>query len=154
VVPVAKDWNGPAVTYATKPTTLASPKATQALRPGASSYYLEVDVTDHVKKWLTSPATNFGLAITAATAVDVALDSKENVASSHLPFLDITVAGGKTVAACLNGTSSNVCSCNGRLVSIVRGGSCQAAADTGSCSAMAAGMARDNPIASCCVCAL
>ncbi|HZF10104.1 MAG TPA: DNRLRE domain-containing protein, partial [Thermoanaerobaculia bacterium] len=79
VVPVAKDWNGPAVTYANRPTTLASPKTTQALRPGASSYYLEVDVTEQVKKWITSPATNFGLAVTAATpAVDVALDSKEN----------------------------------------------------------------------------
>jgi hypothetical protein len=155
VVPVGSDWNEPAVTYANKPSTLASPKTTQALKPGVSGYDLEVDVTEHVKKWLTTPAANFGLAITAATpAVNMALDSMENTATSHVAFLDITVAGGKTVAVCLNASSPRVCSCNGKLVSIVRGGSCQATADTGSCSAIAAGMARDKPQASCCVCAL
>src|SRR5262249_37605156 len=63
VVPVAANWNGPAVTFANKPATLASPKTIQPLVPGGSNYYLEVDVTEHVKKWVTSPATNFGFAV-------------------------------------------------------------------------------------------
>lgn len=62
----------------------------------AVGYYLAVDVTDTVKSWVATPATNFGLAIeadAAAPSTSVLLDSKENGSISHPAFIDISLTG-------------------------------------------------------------
>src|SRR5436305_13473382 len=152
VQPVAADWNGTAVTWSTKPASLTSPKVTRTLRPRGSNYYLEVDITDHVKLWLSTPAKNFGLAVAAAPpALNVVIDSKES--TGHPALLDITLGAWKTIAVCLNGTEFNTCTCPGKLLNKVKGGSCQVTSETGSCGAVQAGMTADRPLASCCVCA-
>lgn len=152
VVPLAKAWQGPAVTFARYPGHLKAPESIQALNGGAN-HYLQVDVTAHVREFVTKPANNHGFAVMAHTpAVNVQFDSKENDATSHAAMLDITLSTGKSVAVCLNASSPLVCTCTGKLVSRVVGGSCSATSDTGPCNATALGMAKNNPRASCCVC--
>jgi len=151
---ISKAWDGASVTYGNKPPYLGTPKTTRALITGGSNYSLEADVTEQVKAWVTTPASNYGLALVAATAAtNVSFDSKENTVTGHPPILDITLTSGKSVAVCLNATNSRLCTCTGKLISRVSGGSCAASSDSGPCNAMAAGMAADHPLASCCVCA-
>jgi hypothetical protein len=153
VVPVTSPWDGPAMTYVNRPTyPLTSPTTTTI--SGGRNFYLEVDATDIVKEWVDKPASNNGLALFAASsAIDVMFDSKENTSTSHPALLDITITSGKTVAICLNADNHRLCSCTGKTLSVVYGGSCAATSDSGPCSAVQAGMASNNPIASCCVCA-
>ncbi|HSS78283.1 MAG TPA: DNRLRE domain-containing protein [Thermoanaerobaculia bacterium] len=154
VFPIAADWNGTTVNWTTKPANLGTPKATKTLKAGGSNYYLEVDVTDHVKLWLTTPAKNFGIAVVAATpSLSVVFDSKENTTTSHPAILDTTLFSGKTFAVCLNGTQSNTCTCPGKQLNKVTGGSCQVTSETGTCGAIQAGQTINRPLASCCVCA-
>lgn len=153
VVPISTSWQGPVATYATRPQFRGSPQTIQPLKGGAL-YYLLIDVTEHVRMWITNPNTNHGLAVLAFTpSTNVLFDSKKNEATSHPAFLDITLTNGRTVAVCLNAGRGITCSCEGKLISIVVGGSCQATSDTGTCREVALGMTIDNPRASCCVCA-
>ena len=52
---------------------------------------MAVDVTALVQGWVTAPATNNGVALTAGTAV-VQFDSKENDLTGHAAVLDVTLA--------------------------------------------------------------
>jgi hypothetical protein len=151
VIPAAKAFTG-AVTYNTRPPYLQSPKTTVTLSGGVNQYVI-FDVTEFVRLWLTSPATNNGFAVGAPqnTATNVLVDSRENTETGHPPMLDITLGSGKSFAVCLN-ADNRVCTCSGKLMNRVQGGSCSATSETGPCSAVAAGMTNNNPIASCCVC--
>ena len=154
VYQVSKTWDGSSVTYSKRPPYLASPKSTKALTAGGTNFSLEIDVTQQVKSWASTPAGNYGLAVVAAGATNVFFDSKENTGTSHPPILDITLGSGKTFAVCLNGSVTNQCTCGGhQLLSKVSGGNCQVTSESGPCGAMQAGMASDRPLASCCVCA-
>jgi hypothetical protein len=153
VYQVSKNWDGGTVTYNNRPTYLTSSKSSKPLIAGGSNYALEVDVTAQVKSWVTIPASNFGLAVVATGATNLFFDSKENMGTSHLPVLDITLGGGKTFAVCLNGSVTNQCNCGSKpLLSRVSGGNCQVSSDSGPCGAVQAGMTSDHPLASCCVC--
>jgi len=72
--PVSGAWGEYSVTYATLP-PLAS--ALQSFQVNQARTYVTVDVTALVQGWITSPATNNGLALTADVA-GVQFDSKEN----------------------------------------------------------------------------
>ena len=66
----------------------------QVFTVSQANQYVSVDVTALVQAWVTAPATNFGLALTAGTA-SVQFDSKENDLTGHQPLLDIqTVSQG------------------------------------------------------------
>ena len=54
---------------------------------------MAVDVTAMVQGWVTAPATNNGLALTAGTAV-VQFDSKENDLTGHAAVLDVALVSG------------------------------------------------------------
>ena len=81
-------WGEYSVTYATLPTLGSAAQVVQVSQAGA---YVTVDVTALVQGWITTPATNNGLALTAATAV-LQFDSKENDLTGHAPELDISFA--------------------------------------------------------------
>ena len=85
--PVTSPWSESAVTYATIPTIGASVNGFPAAIAGQ---YVTLDVTTLVQGWVTTPATNFGLALTS-TAANVLLDSKENDETGHAASLDITI---------------------------------------------------------------
>ncbi len=81
-------WTESAVTYATIPgagTTAASGTCS------APNQFVTLDVTAAVQGWLAAPSTNFGLALTAPTAV-LQFDSKENDLTGHAPELDLMTA--------------------------------------------------------------
>jgi Collagen triple helix repeat (20 copies) len=92
VQPVSGAWGEYSVTFATLP-SLGS--AAQVVSAGQAGAYVAVDVTAMVRGWITAPATNHGVALTAGNAV-VQFDSKENDLTGHAAVLDVAVASGGT----------------------------------------------------------
>jgi hypothetical protein len=85
--PVTSAWSEPGVTYATIPSIGGSVNSFTA---AAAGQYVTLDVTSLVQAWVTTPATNFGFALTS-TAANVLLDSKENDETGHAARLDVTI---------------------------------------------------------------
>jgi len=87
VLPVTSAWSEWAVTYATIP-ALGSAVAT--FTPTAPQQFIVIDITSLVQGWVTTPASNYGIALTSSAGA-IILDSKENDETSHVAHLDITV---------------------------------------------------------------
>jgi len=87
VLPVTSSWSESAVTYNTIP-TLGSAVAT--FTPTAAQQFIVIDITSLVQGWVTTPSSNYGIALSSAAGSYV-LDSKENDETSHVAHLDITV---------------------------------------------------------------
>jgi hypothetical protein len=87
VLPVTSAWNESTVTYATIPSLGAS---IASFTPTMAEQFIVIDITSLVQSWITTPASNFGIALTSP-AGNVVLDSKENDETSHVAHLDITV---------------------------------------------------------------
>ena len=85
--PVTSAWSESAVTYANIP-ALGSPTA--SFTAANSGVYVTLDVTSLVQGWITTPGTNYGLALNSNVA-NLLLDSKENDETGHAASLDITV---------------------------------------------------------------
>src|SRR5438270_243616 len=90
VQPVNGGWGEYSVTFATLP---ALGSAAQVVSVSQAGAYVAVDVTALVQGWITAPATNNGVALTAGTAV-VQFDSKENDLTGHSAVLDLALASG------------------------------------------------------------
>jgi hypothetical protein len=87
VLPVTSAWIESIVTYATIP-TLSS--AAASFTPTSAQQFVPIDVTSLVQGWITTPSSNYGVALTS-TDGDMLFDSKENDETSHVAHLDITV---------------------------------------------------------------
>ncbi len=87
LAPVTSAWSEAGVTSATAPSIGATSGIFLASAPGQ---YVTLDVTALVQGWVTTPATNFGFALTSDTA-NLLLDSKENDETGHAAALDITI---------------------------------------------------------------
>jgi hypothetical protein len=92
VQPVNGAWGEYSVTYATLPSLGSAAQVVSVSQAGA---YVAVDVTALVQGWVSAPATNNGLALTAGTAV-VQFDSKENDLTGHAAVLDVALASTGT----------------------------------------------------------
>ncbi|XWK49357.1 DNRLRE domain-containing protein [Tunturiibacter empetritectus] len=79
------------MTYGTLP---ALGSAVKTVAVGQAGAYVVVDVTGLVQGWVSAPATNNGVALTAGTAV-VQFDSKENDLTGHAAVLDVALASGE-----------------------------------------------------------
>jgi hypothetical protein len=90
VQPVSGAWGEYSVTFSTLPSLGSAAQVVSVSQAGA---YVAVDVTALVQGWITTPATNHGLALTAGTAV-VQFDSKENDLTGHAAVLDVALASG------------------------------------------------------------
>src|SRR6201996_5798606 len=90
VQPVNGAWGEYSVTFATLPSLGSAAQVVSVSQAGA---YVAVDVTAMVQGWITAPATNHGVALTAGTAV-VQFDSKENDLTGHAAVLDVALASG------------------------------------------------------------
>ncbi|HZL24982.1 MAG TPA: DNRLRE domain-containing protein, partial [Acidobacteriaceae bacterium] len=90
VQPVGAAWGEYSVTYATMPILGL---AVQTAQVSAADTFATFDVTATVQGWVAAPASNFGLALSAGTAV-VQFDSKENDETGHAPELQIVLAAG------------------------------------------------------------
>jgi hypothetical protein len=80
-------WGESTVTFATLPSLGTAAQTVSVSQAGA---YVAVDVTALVQGWVTAPATNNGIALTAVTAV-VQFDSKENDLTGHAAVLDVAL---------------------------------------------------------------
>lgn len=86
--PVSSAWTELGTTYSSAPSYGAVATSFSATTGGT---FVAVDVTSLVQAWITTPSTNYGLALTAASA-SILFDSKENDQTSHEPLLDITLS--------------------------------------------------------------
>jgi len=89
VLPVTSAWSESALTFASTPGLGTS---VAALHVSQAGDYLAVDVTALVQGWVSTPASNFGVALTSNSAY-VVLDSKENDQTAHAAELEIALAG-------------------------------------------------------------
>lgn len=92
--PVGSPWTEPAVTDATKPLTGSTIATSDAISAGNS--YVRLDITGQVKSWIAAPFSAYGVALRSSAstpAVALSLDSKENVATSHPPYIEIVFQG-------------------------------------------------------------
>ena len=86
-------WSEALVTQATQPTVGGVAYTVPVTTAGN---YIAVDVTTDVKNWIDSPASALGFALGASTSApgtSVFIDSKENTATGHVAYLDITLVG-------------------------------------------------------------
>lgn len=88
LVPVTSAWGEYSVTYANQPSVGTAVGTFQVSSAGA---FVTVDVTALVQGWITSPATNEGVELTASTAV-LQFDSKENDETAHAATLELDLA--------------------------------------------------------------
>jgi hypothetical protein len=87
VRPVTTAWSESSVTYATIPTlgsTIAS------FTPASADQFITIDLTSLLQGWVMTPASNYGVALSASTA-NVVVDSKESDQTGHAARLDITI---------------------------------------------------------------
>jgi len=102
--PVTSAWSESAVTYATIP-TLGSAVAT--FTPVAAEEFVVVDITSLLQSWVSTPSSNYGIALSSTTG-NIVLDSKENDETSHVAHLDITVVSqGATGVQGVTGTTGS-----------------------------------------------
>jgi hypothetical protein len=87
LAPVTSAWSESAITSSTAPSIGATSGIFLA---SAAGQYVTLDVTALVQGWVTTPATNFGFALTS-TSANLLLDSKENDETGHAAALDITI---------------------------------------------------------------
>jgi hypothetical protein len=93
VAPIQGTWSETTVTYGTNPGMGAA--VASAVSVTQSGEYVVADVTSTVQGWITTPASNFGLAVYAdpsASSTNITLDSKESTTTSHPARLEITLA--------------------------------------------------------------
>ena len=105
--PVTGAWGEYSVTYATEP---AIGSAAGVFSVGQDGAFVAVDVTSLVQGWISSPATNFGLALSAGTAM-VQFDSKENDLTAHAPTLDVELVDAGTAGSNGAGWAAGVAWC-------------------------------------------
>jgi hypothetical protein len=77
-----------AVTYSTRPTANAVSVTSASI--SAAGTYVPFDVTTLVQGWVTTPASNYGVALTSS-AGNLLLDSKENDLTGHAAYVDVTL---------------------------------------------------------------
>lgn len=85
--PATSAWSESSVTSSTAPSIGTT---TGIFMASAAGQYVTLDVTALVQSWVTTPATNFGFALTS-TSANLLLDSKENDETAHPATLDITI---------------------------------------------------------------
>lgn len=95
LAPVNSAWGEYSVTYATAPSIGGS---VGQFVVGQAGTFVAIDVTALVQAWITNPATNNGIALSAAAAV-AQFDSKENDLTAHATSLDIELVDAGPVGA-------------------------------------------------------
>ena len=88
------------------PTFNATPSATIPVSSFALNQFIALDVTDVVKTWITTPASNLGLAFRPSGTITVLFDSKEATAQAHEPQLDITLRESTLLNGTVNPTAT------------------------------------------------
>ncbi|MGH6811151.1 MAG: DNRLRE domain-containing protein [Methylocella sp.] len=88
-------WTEGTLTTANTPPKFPTPVFKVSVAPSNMKNFILIDVTQAVKDWQSGARTNFGLTFvpSAQSAITLALDSKENLGTSHPMELEVTLAG-------------------------------------------------------------
>lgn len=86
---VNSPWKETSVTFGTEPLLGNNIASDVPLTSASENTYVIVDVTSAVQAWVDRMEPNFGVALVGNGGLSVALNSKENTATSHPPELDI-----------------------------------------------------------------
>ena len=89
VSPVTSPWSESVATYASG--NPAAGSATASFQATRQSLFVSVDLTALTQSWVSLPSSNFGIALNSAFSASIAVDSKENTATSHAAFLSVDV---------------------------------------------------------------
>jgi hypothetical protein len=89
--PITSAWSEATVTYATKPTISGTAAASTSI--GVANAYHDLDVTALVQGWITTPSSNYGVALKTAGTASMTIDSKENTSTSHPTVLQVVLSG-------------------------------------------------------------
>ncbi len=89
VSPVTSPWSESVATYASG--NPAAGSATASFQATRQSLFVSVDLTALTQSWVSLPSSNFGIALNSAFSAAIAVDSKENTATSHAAFLSVDV---------------------------------------------------------------
>jgi len=91
--PVEGAWKEETIPRAGVSPTLSALKKVVRIVPNFEGHWVQIDVTDMVKDWATTPASNRGLALAVegTSNLDFVIDSKENAATSHQALLDVVL---------------------------------------------------------------
>lgn len=101
-------WNNPAagnVTVASQITPVGQSYTMDY--QGPVQEYIAIEVTDIVRDWISSPSTNYGLALkpNGSDAVNLVFDSKENSTNAHGPRIEVVLKDSNVnLAAVASGT--------------------------------------------------
>jgi hypothetical protein len=90
VVPVMEPWSEAALSSSIAP-ALGASVATFRVELTSKRNYVSVDVTSLVQDWMSGALDNNGLALVGVVPVQVAINSKENAASSHPMELEVAL---------------------------------------------------------------
>jgi hypothetical protein len=101
VCQVTSNWSEGSVVYSSRPSLSSTPIQT-GIPVTTVNKYPVADITSAVHSWVTSPASNFGIALvpsgmgcsytgTPSTSINVKLDTKENLSTSHDTGLNVFV---------------------------------------------------------------
>ncbi len=91
VVPVLAPWQEGSITAGNSP-ALGSPVASFSVASGDTLHFIAVDVTGLVQDWSRGFLENHGLALRGSGAVNVVIDTKESLLTSHAPELEAVLA--------------------------------------------------------------
>ena len=93
ILTVTDTWDEASVTHVTQPTVSSTGYIVPVTSAGR---YVAIDVTPDVKNWIDYPTSAMGFGVMASTnapTTSVFFDSKENTATGHTAYLDITLTG-------------------------------------------------------------
>jgi hypothetical protein len=88
---VNSTWGESSVTYGTQPTIGATSVASANVY--STGAYVQINVTKLVTNWITTPASNFGMELTATGSLNFSVDAKENTGTGHQAVLQIDLIG-------------------------------------------------------------
>jgi hypothetical protein len=88
---VTSKWSESTVTYATKPSISSTVDCSSSVN--SVNNFHELDITNLLKGWVTTPSSNYGIALEGSGSTSLVIDSKENTATAHPATLEIVLSG-------------------------------------------------------------
>jgi hypothetical protein len=101
-------WTESGLTYDLAPALGSVIDSNVAITTADKNQYILIPVTATVQDWLTTPSSNFGVALVAVGSFNATFDSKESTTTSHAPELDIVFAGDGTLTGVTTASGSGL----------------------------------------------
>jgi hypothetical protein len=101
-------WTESGLTYSLAPALGTVIDSSVAVPAAAKNQFILIPMTTEVQDWITTPTTNFGVAMVAIGSFNATFDSKESTTTSHAPELDIVFSSGGTLTGVTTASGSGL----------------------------------------------